>query len=182
VPIALVRHFNRNISELAASLIVNRYSLSSDIVRTFQDKDLKKILEINYTAFGDSAASQIIRYSKKFKNVLYVYEKDGEIVGYVGFYVRLKWKKFKLIQAATGYLGAVDKHARGKGIFTQMYSESLSELKRNGVKVAYGFIDVNNESSLAIHKKLGFIIIDELPDMSGGKRSYKVELLFDTHK
>lgn len=178
-PIILFHLYYRVISDYIGSLEVKKYSHSSKIIRTFKDDDLIRVLELYEEGFGNKNSTQIVKYSKLFRNVFYVYEIDGEIVGYLGFYVHQKFRVMKIIQIATAFSGSVDSRIRGQGIFTTLYSESLSELKRNNVQAVYGFIDVNNYHSLSIHNKLGYKIIQQVRGICDAANCYKVELVFD---
>ena len=166
----------RNISDYLGSLRVNKYSHSSKIIRTFKDDDLERILEIHEEAFGKINNTQIIKYSKQFSNIFYIYETNGVIVGYIGFYVHLKYEWPHIIQNATGYSGAVSENMRGKGIFSVLLKESLSELKKNDVQVAHTYVNVNNAISLAVNHKFGFKIVERINHYYGSDDAYKIEL------
>lgn len=172
----------RGISDYLGSLPVKKYSHSSGIIRRFEDDDLGSVLEIYEKGFGNKNVKQIIQYSQLFRNSFYVYELDNVVVGYLGFYVHFGCNRFKCVQNATAFSGAVEGQAQGKGIFTTLYVESLSELKRNGVQAVYGFIDVNNERSLSIHKKLGYNIVQKVNKICGVEDCYMVELILSDPK
>jgi len=166
----------RNTRDYLGSLMVNKYSNSSEIIRTFEDDDLERILEIYEDGFGNQTNTQIIKYSKQFRNIFYVYEINGVIAGYLGFYVHLKRKGPNIIQIATAFSGAVSENMQGKGIFTTLYNESLSELKNNGVQAVYGYVNTKNERSLAIHYRLGFEIVDFIKHYYKTDDAFKIEL------
>ncbi len=166
----------RNVRDFFGSLRVKKYSNSSKNIRTFKDDDLERVLEIHENGFGKYNNDQIIKYSKQFRNIFYVYEINGVIVGYLGFYVHLNCKGPHIIQKATAFSAAVCEKQRGKGIFTLLYRESLSELKRNGVQAVYAYVNVNNASSLSAHDKLGFKIVKRIRHYYGSDDGYKLEL------
>jgi len=178
-PVNLIHNFHRTIQDYLGSGKVKNFSLSSKKIRTFKDNDLVKILELENICFGERYFPQIKKYSKLFRNIFYVYEEDGVIVAYFGFYVHPKFDNFKLVWKATFFVGCVDEQKRGKGIFQTIYEECLSELKTNNVKAVYVCIRVNNAASLHIHEKLGFKIIDKKSKMCGGNNFYRVELKFN---
>jgi len=166
----------RKIYDYLGSLKVNNHSISSKTIRTFKDDDLERVLEIYAKSFENKDPSQLVKYSKKFRNTLYIYEIDGVIVGYLGFYVHLMREGLNIVQKATAYSGAVDHNMRGRGIFTTIYTESLPELKKNGVQVVYGYINVKNTRSLSVHQKLGFKIVKKIDNYYGIDDGYKIEL------
>jgi len=165
----------RNICDCLGSLKVNKYSNSSKIIRTFNDDDLERILEIDEEAFGNKNNPQIIKYSKQFRNIFYVYEINGVIVGYVGYYVHLKREGRNIIQNATAFTAAMSEDMRGKGVFSVLWKESLSELKKNDVQVAYTYVNVNNAISLAVNHKFGFKIVERIDQYYGSDDAYKFE-------
>jgi len=166
----------RRICDFLGSLKVNKYSNSSNIIRIINDDDLDRILEIYEKSFGNKNYGQIIKYSHKFRNIFYVYEIDGVIIGYLGFYVHLQREGFYIIQKATAFSGAVDEKMRGKGIFSTLYGEALSNLNKNNVKTVYGYVNTQNACSLAVHYKFGFKIIETIKNIYELDDSYKVEL------
>ena len=168
----------RNVRDFFGSLRVKKFSNSSKKIRTFKDGDLKRVLEIHENGFGKNKNNtQIIKYPKQFRNIFYVYEINGVIVGYLGFYVHLNCKGPHIIQKATAFSVAVCEKQRGKGIFTLLYQESLSELKKNGVQAVYAYVNVNNTSSLAVCDKVGFKIVKRIRHYYGSEDGYKLELI-----
>jgi len=178
-PINLIHSFHRTIQDYLGSCKVKKYFHSSKKIRSFKDNDLVRILDLENECFGKKYYPQLIKYSKLFRNIFYVYEEDGIIVAYFGFYIHLKFDNFKLVQKATFFSGCVDEQKRDKGLFQTIYEECLSELKSNNVKAVYGCIRVNNAASLHVHQKLGFKIIDKKSKMCGGDNFYQYELQFD---
>lgn len=181
LPLDIFLQFDRNISDYFGSLKVKKYSHSSKIIRISKDDDIDKIFEIYELGFYDKNPNwinQIIKYNKLFRNTFYVYEINGEVVGYIGYYVHLKRVGMKFVQQATNFSGCVDRQMRGRGIYTILLSESLNELKKNNVQAVFAFINVNNTLSLSVHKKLGFKII-QAPNFKRLESNYLVELILD---
>jgi ribosomal protein S18 acetylase RimI-like enzyme len=118
-----------------------------------------------------------MKYAKKFRNIFYVYEADNIIAGYLAYYVHIKREGMSICSVATAYSIAVEQDLRGRGICTIMYEESTAQLKRNGVKAIYAYINVKNIPSLATHKKLGFKVIKTIENLYGTDAGYKVELI-----
>lgn len=165
----------RNMWDYLGSRNVKKFTHTSKIIRRFNDGDLERVLELHATCFGDKKYDQIIKYSKLFRNIFYIFEVNGKIVAFMGFYVHKKFVDFLWVQKATGFTLCVDPSMRGKGTVLTIINESLKELKDNNVAVVNGCIDANNKHSLAVHEKFGFKII-EINSKLCGPETYKIEL------
>jgi|APFre7841882724_1041349.scaffolds.fasta_scaffold69060_2 L-amino acid N-acyltransferase YncA len=170
-------HYYRDMLDYSGSTDVKKYSHTSKIIRRFNDGDLERILEIHDICFGNKKYDQIIKYSRLFRNVFYIYEVNGKIVAFMGFYVHKKFVGLYRVQKATGFSLCVDPSMRGKGTVLSIISESLKELKNNNVKVVNGCIDANNKQSLAVHQKFGFKIVEKNSKLCGPE-TYTIELQF----
>lgn len=139
---------------------MREYSHTSAIIRRFKEGDLEKILNLDESCTKKNEY-KILRYSDLFRNIFYVYEMNGSIVAYAGFYVHPKFEGFRCVQKATVFSVCVDKTMRGMGIFTTIYTECFKELKKNNVRSVYACIEVNNIASLSAHQKFGFTLIEK---------------------
>jgi L-amino acid N-acyltransferase YncA len=167
--------YYRDILDTSGSKDVENYSHTSKIIRRFDDGDLERILELHDTCFGNKKYDQIFKYSRLFRNIFYVFEVNGKIVAFMGFYVHKKFSGLKRVQKATGFSLCVDPSMRGKGTVLTILNESLKELRNNNVKVVNGCIDATNNQSLAVHQKFGFKIIEKNNKLCGPE-TYKIEL------
>lgn len=145
---------------------MKNYSHTSTIIRRFNGDDLEKILNLDESCTTINEY-KILKYSKLFRNIFYVYEMNGTIIAYAGFYVHLKFVGLHCVQTATVFSVCVDKTKRGKGIFTTIYTECFKELKNNNVRSVYACIDVNNTVSLSAHQKFGFRVIEKKSEICG---------------
>jgi L-amino acid N-acyltransferase YncA len=168
--------FNRSVRDYLGSLKAREYSDSTKFVRLFRDGDLRHVLHIYEKSFSNRDNHQIIKYSRQFRNIFYVYELNGVVVGYLGFYVHLHREGLKIIQKATLFSVAIEEKMRNRGICTTAYRECLAELKRNGVQTVNAYINVNNSVSLAIHDTIGFNKIRRIKNLYGAEDGYHVEL------
>ena len=180
-PFNLVNRYYRVIQDYFGHFKVKKYTLSSKKIRIFKDDDLERVLDLSYSCFGKKYCPQVIKYSRLFRNIFYVYEENGIILAYFGFYVHVHIDNFRIIQTATFFLGCVDKKRRGEGIFTTAFEECLSELKNNNVKKVRACINVNNPVSLHVHQKFGFRINDKKNDICREDNIYLVELNLDEY-
>lgn len=177
IPIALFRKYCRNISDYFGSLKVKKFSHSSKILRTFRSGDLEKILKIVETCFENKNIDQIVKYSKLFRNIFYVFEINGVIIGYSGFYLHVKFVGLKRVQVATLYSIAMDNAYQQKGYGNQLLKESINEMQKNNVSFINLYVNINNCSAVNLYKKNGFKIINELKGICGkGSDCYQMHL------
>jgi len=177
VPLFLYHKFYRNISDYWGSMLVKKYSHSSTIIRKFKDADLKKVLEIFEACFGNKNYQQIVKYSKQFRNILYIYEINGTIIGYVGYYVHQKYVNLKRVHVATLYSIAVDTPYRDKGYGSQLLKESIKEMQNNTISSVNLYVNIKNKEAVSLYQKNGFVKIETLKDICGlGNDCYKMRL------
>jgi L-amino acid N-acyltransferase YncA len=169
--------FYRSLLDNIGSRPVRNYTHTSKIIRRFKDDDFERILELFSSCFGNRNMYQIMKYPHLFRNICYVYEVDGRIVAYMGFYLHIKFVGFKQIHKATAYSLCIDPSMRGKGTVLTVINESLKELKNNHVHSVEGCINTNNPQSLAVHQRFGFKIIEKNSKLCG-EETYKIELVF----
>jgi L-amino acid N-acyltransferase YncA len=160
--------FRRIIADYIGSSKVNGYVNSSKVIRTCRDSDLVRIQDLYHSCFGGKNCQQIVDYSKQFRNTFYVFEKNGMICAYIGFYVHFKFVGLKLVQNAVCYSGCVERQEQGKGLYTKIYEICLSELKNNNVQVVHVCVRKNNLASLRVHQKLGFEIVNDTRNFCRG--------------
>jgi phosphinothricin acetyltransferase len=82
-----------------------------------------------------------------------VLEVDGKVVGYA---YATKWRArpaYRYSVESTIYL---DRKFAGRGLGRMLYSALLDELRERGLHLVIGGIALPNESSVALHEKLGF--------------------------
>ena len=161
------------ILDFLGSRKVRKYSHTSTIIRRFKDGDLEKILNLDESCTKKNEY-KILKYSNLFRNIFYVYEINGTIVAYAGFYVHLKFEGLRCVQKATVFSVCVDKTMRRMGIFTTIYTECFKELKKNNVQSVYACIEVNNTASLSAHQKFGFTLIEK-QGKACGENYYRFE-------
>jgi L-amino acid N-acyltransferase YncA len=151
----------RNILDYPGSIAIKKFSHTSKIIRRINDDDLTRISELYQKCFKPDYFDTLLKYSKLFRNIFYVYEVDGIIVAYVAFYVHIRLEGLHPVLEATGFSGGVDPRFRGRGIFSLIYAEGLKELRNNTIQSVHACIRRDNTGSLDAHRKLGFEIVEE---------------------
>lgn len=83
----------------------------------------------------------------------YVYEEDGEILGYV---YASKWKGRCAYRFSIEITVYVDHESIGKGIGSHLYTEMLKFLKETSIHAVIAGISLPNNKSQNLHEKFGF--------------------------
>lgn len=103
-----------------------------------------------------------------------VLEEDGEVIGYASYGAYRPFDGYKYSVEHSVYVRP-DHHGRGYG---RLLMETLIERARKGkVHVMIGGIASENEGSLALHKKLGFVETGRMPEV-GQKFGRWLDLVF----
>ncbi|MCU4165918.1 arsinothricin resistance N-acetyltransferase ArsN1 family B [Carboxylicivirga caseinilyticus] len=83
----------------------------------------------------------------------FVYEKEGEIVGYC---YATGWRARTAYRYSTETTVYLKKGYEGNGVGTQLYKYLIQDLIRKDVHSFIGGISLPNEASVALHEKMGF--------------------------
>lgn len=67
--------------------------------------------------------------------------------------------------------------ARGKGVGSRLMAELIDRARQSGVHALIGAIAADNEASLALHARLGFVEVGRLPEV-GRKFDRWLDLVF----
>lgn len=170
-----LNRFFRYISDIFGSLVINEFTTSSEIIRNVNERDIAEVLQIYKKCFCNQKYNQIIKYSVLFRKIFYIYEVDGKIIGYAGFYLHLKIVDFKLIHIATLFSIAVDISYQGKGYGKILLYESINTMQKNGVLIFNLYVNKKNQSAISLYKSIGFHIVDTQKDICGiGELCYKM--------
>lgn len=101
----------------------------------------------SYEAMTDQISEQDYSY--------YAVRDEGELCGYIG----MKPEKDERFFLSKLYL-RIDK--RGKGIASQMLEKVFEEARVCGKKQVYLTVNKHNDHAIAVYKKVGFKVIDEV--------------------
>jgi ribosomal protein S18 acetylase RimI-like enzyme len=164
------------VADYLGSLKTNCYRLSSEKIRTFREGDLDRVSELYLSCFNGKNLFQIAHYSRLFRNTFYLYEEQAVVIAYLAVYVHLKFKGLKLVQIARVYSGCVDEKQRGRGVYSALYTECLSELRKNDVRAIYACVRKNNLAALRVHQKMGFRILEKNDNKNCSSEFYQLEL------
>ncbi len=152
------------------------------MVRSFRPEDLPVIMEIGRNAFregeqlnrqvygeelyellpkeeideeiGDFIAKATKEHCERWPDMVYVYEEDGKVVGYVVFYLHR--------ETGVGEIGinALIPEYQGKGLAQQMYKAVLDRFRQKGMRYARvdTGLDLGSEPARKAYERAGFNI------------------------
>jgi phosphinothricin acetyltransferase len=107
-------------------------------------------------------------------NVTLVAEVDGEVVGYAGYGRYREKAGYDLTVEHSVYLAPA---ARGQGLGTRLLSELVTAATDRGIHVMIGGLSADNETSLRLHQRLGFVETARMPEV-GKKFGRWLDLVF----
>ncbi|WP_440944934.1 GNAT family N-acetyltransferase [Methanosarcina sp. T3] len=146
-------------------------------IETVDDTMLPEILRIQVEGFKNERQGDIIRYSKKFRNVFYVIKNQDQVIGYCIYHLKPAFSSRGFEKKAVVYSIAIDSKFRNKGFGRKLLEESIREMKLNGVLSILLYVNVNNTPAIKLYRKTGFFIVKEVENICGeNEKCYKMEL------
>jgi len=94
--------------------------------------------------------------------VTLVAELDGEVVGYAAYGTFREKAGWALTAEHSIYLTSA---AKGRGIGTLLLSQLVDAATARGIHVLLGVLSADNEASLRLHEKLGFVETARMPQV-----------------
>ena len=143
------------------------------MIRSFQENDIKELLEIynyyvvNTTVTFDIEALSLKAFEDKLNHInadypFIVFEENNDILGYAyGSRFRPK-PAYDYVVESTVY---VKHNSYGKRIGTKLYAELLSLLKETNLHTVLGVLTIPNEASIKLHEKFGFEQVANLKEV-----------------
>ncbi|WP_077622942.1 GNAT family N-acetyltransferase [Sediminibacillus massiliensis] len=156
------------------------------MIRQMQEKDLEAILRIyneaiiHTTAVYDyhphSLHSRKAWYEQKMKDgyPVLVYEVENRVAGFATFGPFRAWPAYKYAVEHSIY---VDSAYRKKGIGSSLLEKLIAIANERGYMTLVAGIDAENEKSIDIHKKFGFVHAGTIKN-AGYKFSRWLDLAF----
>lgn len=145
--------------------------------RSFDTKDLDRVMEIYRQNFNGGNEATIMRYGSIQRPIFYVVQDaSGKVVGYCTYYLNLKFQGCRVNRIATIYSIAIDDASKGEGWGDLLLEESIAELRKNRISNIRLFVNINNKSAIGLYMKHGFQKTDDLEDICGrGERCFVME-------
>ncbi|WP_096549763.1 GNAT family N-acetyltransferase [Ureibacillus thermosphaericus] len=135
------------------------------MIRPMTMEDLDSVLEIYNDAILNTTAlyrtepetlegkQRWFLEIEKENNPMFVYEEDGEVVGFAAFKRFVSNEGYKYSMEHSVYVSA--KH-RGKGIGKKLLQKLIEEAKKREVRTLIALIDSDNIASIKLHEQFGF--------------------------
>lgn len=176
---SLMKRQRRMASDYLGSLTAGDWEkVPGGYVTTIDQDTLPGVLRIYNEACGCASNGLFDRYSRIFSRIFYVAKFDAEVVGYSTYYVKLSPTLKGLRRCAVLYSMAVDGRHRRQGIGRQLLTVSIREMQLNGIDEIVLYVGKQNLPALSLYRKLGFVVIGELPDIcKQGEQCYRMRLL-----
>ncbi|MCS7130501.1 MAG: ribosomal protein S18-alanine N-acetyltransferase [Archaeoglobaceae archaeon] len=140
------------------------------IIREYSTKDFKEVLEIDREAFNPRNPSFDMYVYLTYGNDIFVADIGNKIVGYV-VTMDLDQIRGKIVSIA------VRKEFRGSGIGEYLMKRAIERLKEKGKKEISLEVRVSNNVAQNLYEKLGFKIVETIPNYySDGEDAYYMVL------
>lgn len=151
--------------------------LDKENVALVDDNVIPEILKIQCEGFRNKNEKEIIKYSKRFKEIFYIIKSQNKVVGYCIYYLKPTISLKGLKKQSVIYSIATDRNFRGKGFAKRLLKESIREMKLNKISSILLYVNENNAPAIRLYEKIGFVIIGQTENICGQKeKCYKMEL------
>lgn len=149
-------------------------SVTDAVIRVAAEDDLEAITAIyNHSVLTETASwddqamtlenrRQWLAAHSTHPYVTLVAELDGEVVGYAAYGVFREKAGWTLTAEHSIYLVP---EAKGHGIGTRLLSALVEAAAAGGIHVLVGVLSSDNEVSLRLHEKLGFVETARMPQV-----------------
>lgn len=151
--------------------------IKKENVETFDQTMLPEILRIQSEGFENVRQGEIIKHSKKFREMFYVIKKENKVIGYCMYYLKPSFSDRRLKKESVIYSIAIARECRHRGFGRKLLEESIKEMKLNKVSAIFLYVNINNTPAVKLYEKTGFLKVKEVENICGQKeRCYKMEL------
>ena len=138
---------------------------------------LPEILRIQAEGFDSKNEENLIKYSKKLREIFYVIKNKDKIAGYCIYYLKPELSFKGLKKKSVVYSIAIDKKFREKGYGRTLLEESIKEMRLNGIYSILLYVNVNNTPAIKLYEKMDFQIIKKIESVCGQEETcYIMEL------
>ena len=177
-PDLYLRSLKKILYDTAGIFLLKRWErIEKKNVGTVEDTMLPEILRIQAEGFENEIQGELIKYSKKFRNVFYVITSQDKVIGYCTYRLKPAFSFRGFEKKSVIYSIAIDSKFRNEGFGRRLLEESIMEMKLNRVSSVLLFVNVNNAPAIKLYKKMGFSRVKEVENICGqNERCYKMEL------
>lgn len=177
-PSAYLRSISNVLRDTAGAYLLKGWKqVEKENVEISNDTMLPEILRIQKEGFKNERQGELIKHSKKFREIFYVIKSQDKIVGYCAYYLKPELSFKGLRRKSVIYSIAIDREFRHKGFGRRLLEESVEEMKMNSVSAVFLYVNVKNIPAIKLYEKTGFSIAKEVENICGQReRCYKMEL------
>lgn len=151
--------------------------IEKENIETVDDAMLPEIFRIQAEGFKNERQGEIIKYSKKFRNVFYVIKNQDQVIGYCIYHLKPGFSSRGFEKKSVIYSIAIDSKFRNMGFGKKLLEESMREMKLNGILSVLLYVNVNNIPATKLYRKTGFHVVKEVENICGeNEKCYKMEL------
>ena len=177
--IKISKEYKRKVEDKVGHLLIqNKWrKIENEDIDIVNAETLKHVLSIYKDNFNTENTTQLDKYSKIFRDLLYVMENEDGVVGYCGYYIKPVFSNRRLKVKSIIYSFAIDKKYRRKKYGEKLLIESIKEMKLNKVSSIELYVDESNLPAKKLYEKIGFRTVEKAINMGGpGKKFNKMEL------
>lgn len=177
-PSAYLRSISNVLRDTAGGYLLKGWKqVEKENVEIYNDIILPEILRIQAEGFKNERQGELIKHSKKFREIFYVIKSQDKIVGYCAYYLKPELSFKGLRKKSVIYSIAIDREFRHRGFGRKLLEESVEEMKINNVSAVFLYVNVKNIPAIKLYEKTGFSIAKEVENICGQReRCYKMEL------
>ncbi|AKB74334.1 GCN5-related N-acetyltransferase [Methanosarcina lacustris Z-7289] len=170
--------FMKLLRDTFGSLLLKKWiSTEKENIERVDETMLPEILRIQAEGLDDKNQENLIKYSKKLKNIFYVIKNQDKIAGYCVYYLKPELSFKGLVKKSVIYSIAIDKKFQKMGCGRKLLEESIEEMRLNGISSVLLYVNVNNTPAIKLYEKIGFQIIIKIASVCGQEETcYTMEL------
>ena len=177
-PDLYLRSLKKALWDTAGIFLLKRWGkIEKENIGTVDDTMIPEILRIQAEGFEHEKQGELIKYSKKFRDIFYVITSQDKVIGYCTYRLKPAFSSRGFEKKSVIYSIAIDSKFRNKGFGRKLLEESIMEMKLNRVSSVLLFVNVKNAPALKLYQKTGFSIVDKVDNICGqNERCYKMEM------
>lgn len=136
-------------------LLTRWKQVEKENVGTVDETTLPEVLRIQAEGFENQRQGDLIKHSKKFREIFYTIKSRDSVIGYCTYYLKPSFSLRGFEKESVIYSVAIDRKFRNKGFGRKLMEESILEMKHNGVQSIFFVCKCKQYSCYEIIQKNG---------------------------